>query len=109
MVKKARALPLATPSVKRRSRDERLVGPARRAISLPRCGLTKRYPTPKVFGNAQPFAGRRTNEDLGTVRSNEGSSSLFDAIIGDKRVFEKFEGGEPAFARVLYFEISARP
>lgn len=64
-------------------------------------------PNTQVFRNAQPFAGMRTNGELGGREAEGGTSSPFGAIIRDERVFEIFGGGEPAFARVLHFEVSA--
>lgn len=45
-------------------------------------------PNTQVFGNAQPFAGRRTNGELGGREAEKGTSSPFRAIVRDTRVFE---------------------
>jgi len=58
VVQKALALSLATPSVERRSRDERSVDRAKRAISFA-VRTYEAVPNTWVFGKAFPFAGGR--------------------------------------------------
>lgn len=61
------------------------------------------------FRECAALRGEANERRAWRARSREGYVQSLPSHHPRQRVFEVFEGGEPAFARVLHFEISARP